>query len=246
MRGGSGGGGVAASWCLADFFPADAGAVAGAGGGGGGGAGVALLSGPSRSGRTSLLWGAALSTARRGDRAWVLCERARAEAGPPVLTDALRADAAWQDVHVRYVASDAELRQLLCCLHVLPRDEWPDALLVDDFGALCGPAAASRDFSRTLALLADIASQLGVRVLLVDAAAQGGPAPANLFLYQRWCSAVFTLSPGAEDSTSVTWALTAAPAAGAPPHPNHGLCAEFCLADDTMQLERVRQFAVPA
>lgn len=169
-----------------------------------------LLSGPERSGKTSLLFHAALSLARQGREVLVLCRRPKLEAAPPLLPEGLsRQDPAWQLVHLKYLANGYELLRYASCIHMLPR--LPDALLVDDLHALCDLPAGDRPRPRDMALcrvLAALHEAANVVAALKHApcqllATQLSPpdGPRQLYMLQRWLPLVLHIRPAAQSHT---------------------------------------------
>ncbi|KAL4452260.1 hypothetical protein ABPG75_007922 [Micractinium tetrahymenae] len=163
-----------------------------------------LLSGPERSGKTSLLFHAALSLARQGREVLLLCRRAKLEAAPPLLPEGLtHSDPAWQLVHIKYLANGYELLRYASCIHMLPR--LPDALLVDDLHALCDLPAGARPRPRDMALCRVLASLH--EAANVVAALKQGPCqllvtqlsppegPRQLYMLQRWLPLVLHIRP---------------------------------------------------
>ena len=72
-----------------------------------------VVSGPRRCGKTSLAFHACYAHARRGGDVLVLCNKLRIEESTPVLPASVSADdELWDRVHMKYVASSADVRKV--------------------------------------------------------------------------------------------------------------------------------------
>ena len=118
-----------------------------------------LLSGPDRSGKTTLLFHLAYSLAAKGGSVVVLGSRDRLEAAPPALGPGRPAsDPGWSRVHLKYVEDDLALLKYLSLLHLAPQP--PNVILIDDFERLLpagdgGHRSRDAQLCRLLAVAAD-------------------------------------------------------------------------------------------
>ncbi|GBG64284.1 hypothetical protein CBR_g41204 [Chara braunii] len=180
----------------------------------------ALLVGPPRSGKTSLLFQFCYNCAREsGSRSHVvfICQKKRIENGPPLLSRGVDPSSeVFNRVHMRYLVDDKELRKYLACLHLLPNSQLPTALVIDNFSAFFDQSshvgggvrsahgrAQDMAIARTLALLCDAVDfvrqndQPICKLLVSDTS--GADGPRSLYLFQRWFPLIFhikALEPG--------------------------------------------------
>lgn len=167
-----------------------------------------LLSGPERSGKTSLLFQAAFSAARQGKRVLLLCRRKKLEQTPPLMPDGIAiSDPSWQHVHIKYLDSGLELLRYVSLIHALPGGP-PDLLLVDDLHTLAELPAADRPRPRDMALCrilaslheaAQVASQLkGSPCQLIATEASNADGPRLLYIMQRWLPLALHIRPAGQ------------------------------------------------
>lgn len=168
-----------------------------------------LLSGPERSGKTSLLFHLALSAARQGKAVLLLCRRPKLEQVPPLLPDGVPiSDPAWQRIQIKYLRDGSELLRYVSLFHVAHTP--PDLLLVDDLHTLADlpssgdhrPRPRDMALCRILASLREatsVASQLkGSPCQLVVTEASGADGPRQLYILQRWLPLVLHIHPAAQ------------------------------------------------
>ncbi|EFN54821.1 hypothetical protein CHLNCDRAFT_134828 [Chlorella variabilis] len=164
-----------------------------------------LLSGPERSGKTSLLFHTALVAARQGKEVLLLCRRQKLEQMPPLLPGGVAiSDAAWQRVNIKYLSSGTDLLRYVSLIHALPAGP-PDLLLVDDLHALADLPAGDRSRPRDMALCrilaslheaANVASQLkGSPCQLIVTESSHVEGPRLLYILQRWLPLVLHIRP---------------------------------------------------
>ncbi|KAJ7567592.1 hypothetical protein O6H91_02G154300 [Diphasiastrum complanatum] len=126
----------------------------------------AMLSGPPRSGKSSLLFQFAYNKVLAEQSAAVIfiCRRHSFEYSPPYLAEGIDpASQVWERVHLKYVSDDEDLRNFFAAFHlqrVLPR-----AVIVDDFSTFFNgwkyleqssePRAREKAMVKTLALCHD-------------------------------------------------------------------------------------------
>ncbi|DBB17455.1 TPA: hypothetical protein ACH3X3_014482 [Trebouxia sp. C0006] len=90
-----------------------------------------MLSGPPRSGKTSILLLYAYKAAIRGQQVVLLCHRDKMEQTYPTLPQGVhKTSPAWQRVQLRYLSTSQELQKYAACLHLAPTP--PNILIVDD------------------------------------------------------------------------------------------------------------------
>mmetsp|Transcript_5942 Transcript_5942/g.10291 ORF Transcript_5942/g.10291 Transcript_5942/m.10291 type:complete len:243 (+) Transcript_5942:189-917(+) len=165
-----------------------------------------LLSGPSRSGKTSLLFQVAYNIAAEGKRVLFICQRAKVELNPPILPEGVIATSdACERIDMRYLRDDEELRLYIASFHMLP--ELPHAIIVDDFAEFFPESRYRGDrraleiaMVRTLAFLYDATDHASKRMegteeckLVISDQTSGG-VPRSIYLYQRWLPLVLLLS----------------------------------------------------
>ncbi|KAK3263722.1 hypothetical protein CYMTET_27496 [Cymbomonas tetramitiformis] len=165
-----------------------------------------LVSGPARSGKTSILFQLAYNCAAQGQRVLFICKRQKIETVPPLPPAGVTPSACshiYTNIDMRYLESDAELRKYFASFHLLPR--FPHLVIVDDFSDIVeGRSSGDRRvqeyaFVRTLALAHDtvnFASQKlspqACRLVVSDTGGDNGPK--YLFLYQRWLRLAFGIT----------------------------------------------------
>ncbi|CAK0754727.1 hypothetical protein CVIRNUC_002320 [Coccomyxa viridis] len=89
-----------------------------------------LIVGPEYSGKTSALFHYAFNLASSGKNVYIVCQKAKLEQQPPLLSEGVSSsDAAFSRIHIRYLASSAELQRFAAFLHLL--QDFPDAILID-------------------------------------------------------------------------------------------------------------------
>lgn len=163
----------------------------------------ALLSGPPRSGKTSLLLQFAYNCAcQQFSTVVFICKRRNVERKPPLLSQDVDASSdVFERVQMKYVEDDEGIRKYFAAFHL--HDNFPRAVIIDDFcdffdewksyGQLRG-----REISiiKTLALCRDAidhANKDGVGCKLLISDTHTGQGPRLLYIYQRWLSTIFTI-----------------------------------------------------
>mmetsp|Transcript_29822 Transcript_29822/g.65173 ORF Transcript_29822/g.65173 Transcript_29822/m.65173 type:complete len:238 (+) Transcript_29822:351-1064(+) len=162
-----------------------------------------MLSGPPRSGKTSLLFQLAYNIAVEGKRVLFICQRAKIELNPPLLPEGVSPSSdACERIDMRYLRNDEELRLFMASFHLLP--ELPQAVIVDDFSEFFTRYGGERRtlekaMVKTLAFLYDATEHASERLVgekckLVIAEQTSGASPRSMYLYQRWLPLVLLLS----------------------------------------------------
>jgi hypothetical protein len=88
------------------------------------------------SGRSSLLFQYAyqVAAAHPDRRVFYICRPQQLEDAPPLLFEGVsRSSAEFSRVHIRYLTEEAQLRKYFAALHMLPIEQLPYAVIVDDF-----------------------------------------------------------------------------------------------------------------
>lgn len=94
-----------------------------------------LLYGPAGCGKTTLLFQHALAVTRRDPDARVLfiCRREAIEASPPLLPRASADVEPATRIQMKYLANHHEVGKLASLMHLLPPEELPSLIILDDF-----------------------------------------------------------------------------------------------------------------
>lgn len=167
-----------------------------------------LLSGPPRSGKTSLLFQFAYNASAHSESSTVvfICKRQNVERKPPILSEDVDATSeVFERVHMKYVDGDDDVRKYFAAFHL--HDTIPRAVIIDDFFDLFDDwkckklygQARGREISiiRTLALCRDAIDYayktLGVECKLLISDTHVIQGPRLLYIYQRWLSTILTI-----------------------------------------------------
>mmetsp|Transcript_20419 Transcript_20419/g.39107 ORF Transcript_20419/g.39107 Transcript_20419/m.39107 type:complete len:244 (-) Transcript_20419:201-932(-) len=165
----------------------------------------ALLSGPSRSGRTSLLLQLAYGTACKGCRVLFICQP-KSILNPPVLPEGItRSASAYDNIDMRYLQDDDELRLFFASFHMIT--QVPEAVIVDNFSEFFMARKYQGDRracdiaqAKTLALMFDATQHAGTRLdsgeckLVVSDLVTESGYPRSSFIFQRWLPLTFLVS----------------------------------------------------
>jgi uncharacterized membrane protein YgcG len=94
-----------------------------------------LVYGPTGCGKTTLLFQHALAVTRNDADARVLfiCRRSAIEAAPPLLPQAAAGGEPATRIHMKYLATDAQVCKLASLMHLLPPAELPSLIILDNF-----------------------------------------------------------------------------------------------------------------
>ncbi|KAL0039513.1 hypothetical protein WJX77_000290 [Trebouxia sp. C0004] len=161
-----------------------------------------MLSGPPRSGKTSILLQYAYKAAMRGQQVVLLCHRDKMEQTHPTLPQGVhKASPFWQRVQLRYLPTSQELQKYAACLHLAPTP--PNVIIVDDLSEfmLSRPTdkrSREAELIKTLAMLHEATASLhrlnasGQPCLLLISDAGGGEGPKSLYILERWCPLILT------------------------------------------------------
>lgn len=174
----------------------------------------ALLIGPERSGKTSLLFHVAYSLASQGLRIVIVTSRTKLDIGQPLLPEGVsEKDLYWKNVDMKYIENGSDLIKYASLLHVAQPP--PHAILIDNLSyyneTLTGPKS-QRDM-RLCHLLAtlkdaiDYISRVHSSFLVVADSSQTpefGHSP--LFMCQRWLPLVLSIK---EMNRTKSYKLTA-------------------------------------
>lgn len=169
-----------------------------------------LLSGPPRSGKTSLLFQLAYNICSQSESSTVvfICKRQNVERKPPVLSQDVDAGSeVFERVHMKYVDGDEDVRKYFAAFHL--HDTIPRAVIIDDFFDLFDDwqckklygQARGREIGivRTLALCKDAVDYAcktaGVECKLLISDTHVNQGPRLLYIYQRWLTTILTIEP---------------------------------------------------
>ncbi|KAI5080562.1 hypothetical protein GOP47_0003745 [Adiantum capillus-veneris] len=169
-----------------------------------------LLSGPPRSGKTSLLFQLAYNTCAESESSTVvfICKRQNVERKPPVLSQDVDAGSElFERVHMKYVDSEEEVRKYFAAFHL--HDITPRVVIIDDFFDLFDDWKCKKFYGqtrgreigivRTLALCRDAidyaCKTAGVECKLLLSDTHVSQGPRLLYIYQRWLPTILTIEP---------------------------------------------------
>ncbi|XP_057840688.2 uncharacterized protein LOC131050508 isoform X2 [Cryptomeria japonica] len=169
-----------------------------------------LLSGPSHSGKTSLLLQFAYNCARETSATVVfLCKRNNFEKNPPFLPqDVDPSSEIFERVHIKYIEDDEGIRKYFAAFHM--HSNFPRAVILDDFCEFFDEGKCREKYGqargcdvamvRTLALCCDainhandkLPSTESCKLLISDS--HIGDTPRLLYIYQRWLPCILTVN----------------------------------------------------
>ncbi|KAK9822227.1 hypothetical protein WJX81_001571 [Elliptochloris bilobata] len=165
-----------------------------------------LVTGPERSGKTSILFHFAHSKAAGGNKVVFICKRAKLEQVPPLLPHGGDVkDPAYSNVQMRYLDTMAELRRYAACFHLLEAP--PSALVVDDISDFLDSRILDRrmreaDLVKTLALLHNAVTSVrrkggaaGHTCVLLVSDTSPADSPHAVYLFKRWLPLTFAIKP---------------------------------------------------
>lgn len=180
-----------------------------------------LLCGPSRSGKTSLLFQYAYNCCAANARARVLfiCKRKRLDSAPLCLPkDADIRSEPYSRIFLRYLSTDVDIRKFCAGLPFL--DFVPHLIIIDDFNEFFieslqvnrfGSSSRARDLNmvKTLALARDTANFASTvlaphsicELLISDTAV--GDGPRMLYIFKRWLPQMLMIRANAESTFSL-------------------------------------------
>lgn len=166
-----------------------------------------LLSGPPRSGKTSLLLQFAYNCAwSESTTAVFICKRQNVERKPPILSEDVDASSeVFERVHMKYVDGDDDIRKYFAAFHL--HDTIPRVVIIDDFFELFDDWKCKKLYGqlrgreigiiRTLALCRDAIDHAtktcGAECKLLISDTHANQGPRLLYIYQRWLSTILTI-----------------------------------------------------
>eukprot|EP00803_Ostreobium_quekettii_P004788 evm.model.scf_1944.2 EVM.evm.TU.scf_1944.2 scf_1944:10345-15102(+) len=167
-----------------------------------------LITGPERSGKTSVLFHYAHSIAATGNKVVFICKRKSIENCPPLLPQGIsKDDPSMCNIHMRYLDSPQELQKFCACLHLL--DALPCAVVVDNISSYLDNGRNSdkkdrdRELVKNLAYLHEAVNHIqeslapsGKGCFLVVSDVGTSDGPRALYLYQRWLPLIFVIDGG--------------------------------------------------
>ncbi|PHT90433.1 hypothetical protein T459_05546 [Capsicum annuum] len=167
---------------------------------------ILLLSGPSSSGKTSLVFQFAINSATaNGERNVVfICNRRKLEAKPPYLPQGIDPSSdVIRRIHMKYIDDEEGIKKYFAAFHM--HDPAPASVVIDDFADFFDQGNCQERYNNTrgrdLAMVGILAlcrnailyaNEKGpCQLLLSDT--HNGDCPRLLYLYKRWVSSIYTI-----------------------------------------------------
>ncbi|XP_076958280.1 uncharacterized protein LOC143633960 [Bidens hawaiensis] len=163
---------------------------------------IILLSGPTSSGKTSLLFQFALNN---NSSAVFICSRRKLHANPPFLSKGVDAsDNAFDRIQIKYVEDEEGINKFFAAFHMY--DNFPGLVIIDDFGEFFNERNCQQRYNsprgrelaivRTLALCRNAishANETRGTCMLLFSDTHLGDTPKFLHIYNRWVNCIYTI-----------------------------------------------------
>jgi len=163
---------------------------------------IALICGPSRSGKTSMLFQYAYSYAQEGRNVVFICSKKKIQNALPLPTPASTFSQTVLDkIHMKYIEDDKTLRNYMASIHLFP--ETPELIVIDDLSSFFGAAVQAVSLAKTLAFLKEAGKYCTSNLtpskscmMLISDGLSGDNVPRQQNILQKWIPLILVITAG--------------------------------------------------